>query len=55
MSVDTGNKFAAFNNVSEDDIKQIVALYGIKSSPEDPIPSVMLKENLVRPNLDNVG
>ena len=33
MSVDTGNKFAAFKNISEYDIKQIVALYGIKSSP----------------------
>ena len=46
MSVDTGNKFAAFKNVSEDDIKQIVVSYGSKSSPEGPIPPVMSKENL---------
>ena len=29
-----------------DEIKQIVLSYGVKCSPDDPIPSVLLQKNL---------
>ena len=39
-------KLAVFNSVTEDDIRQIVLSFGIKCSPEDPIPADVLKTNV---------
>ncbi len=43
---DVKDKLSAFEVATTDEIKQIVLSYGVKCSPDDPIPSVLLKTNL---------
>ena len=46
MSVQIDHKFSTFESVSEDDVHKIVMSFGVKCSPEDPIPSKLLKHQI---------
>ena len=35
-----------FEPTTEDELKQIVTKYGVKSAPDDPVPAVLMKENI---------
>lgn len=41
-----GNKLTSFQCVTTDEIYQIVLSFGLKCSPEDPIPADLLKKNI---------
>ena len=35
-----------FEPTTADELKQIVTKYGVKSAPDDPVPAVLMKENI---------
>ena len=41
-----GNKMSSFQCVTADEIYQLVVSFGVKCSPEDPIPANLLKKNI---------
>ena len=40
------HKLSTFDLATDDEIKDIVSSYGIKSSPDDPLPATVLKSNV---------
>ena len=44
--IDVENKLFCFECTTTDEVLQIVSSYEMKCSPEDPIPALILKENL---------
>ena len=42
----TGPRLSSFERTSEEEIHEIISTYGVKCSPEDPVPVKVLKGNL---------
>ena len=38
------NKLSAFKQVTEDEVRKVVVSYGVKCSPEDPFPSILVTQ-----------